>query len=137
MSTKLLSILLVAAGALTLGGCAPRLTAVSTPPPTRDAEHVRDPFSDDVVHLSRGVALAFDCYEGFFPEVCQQAVAKVDDPKIAQVYRAHLEREKSPYGPPTSSLGRTGFVLVGVTPGKTAMRVHSSQGDSDVTIIVE
>lgn len=133
---KQLSILL-AVLAVALGGCAPRLTAVSTPPPTRDAEHVRDPFSDDVVHLSRGVAIAFDCYEGFFPDVCKEAVAKVDDPKIAQVFRAHLEREKSPYGPPTSALGRTGFVLVGVTPGKTSMRVRSSQGDSDVTIIVE
>lgn len=123
---------------LLASGCSPTLYAVSTPPPTRDAEHVQTPFQDDVVRVSRGVAMAFDCYDPFLGGSCRDASAKIDDTEIAKVFPAHLEREKDPYfGGYGDARRRSGFVLVGVKQGRTTVHVQSAEGVRNVVVIVE
>lgn len=119
-------------------GCSPSLYAVSTPPPTRDAEHSSIPFQDDVLRLSRGVAIAFDCYDPFLGGSCREATAKIDDPEIAKVFPAHLERAKDPYyGGYGDARRRSGFVMVGVKEGRTTVHVQSAEGVRNVVVIVE
>lgn len=119
-------------------GCTPTLYAVSTPPPTRDAEHSQTPFQDDVLHVSKGVAIAFDCFDPFLGGSCRDASAKIDDPEIAKVFPAHLEREKDPYfGGYGDARRRSGFVMVGVKEGRTTVHVQSAEGVRNVLVIVE
>ncbi|NUP07919.1 MAG: hypothetical protein HOW73_17885 [Polyangiaceae bacterium] len=119
-------------------GCAPQIRAASTPPPTRSGEHAANLADDDEVRLGKGVALAFDCYEGFFAETCRDATATIDDPTVAKVFPAHLERQKAPWSPAFGSVRpRAGFVVVGVKRGRTVLRVNGSSASSDVQIIVE
>jgi hypothetical protein len=99
-------------------------------------------FEDDVVKLSVGVALAFDCYEGLV-ESCVDASASTADPEVATVRPAFLNRDQpTPYSHAGhSGLGgprpRTGFVLSASCPGTTTLTVRSSGGVSTTQVIVE
>jgi hypothetical protein len=124
-----------------LAGCGPSLWPVSTPPPTGNADHRRPPFEDDVVKLSVGVALAFDCYEGLV-ESCVDASASTADPSIATVRPAFLQREQPALygGPRTHSVEprpRAGFVLIAKSPGTTTLTVQSSAGVSTTQVVVD
>lgn len=124
-----------------LTGCGPSLWPVSTPPPTGKADHQRPPFEDDVVKLSVGVALAFDCHEGLV-ESCVDASAATADPSIATVRPAFLQREQPTFhgGPRPHSVEprpRAGFVLIAKSPGTTTLTVQSSAGVSTTQVVVE
>jgi hypothetical protein len=84
--------------ALCLSGCGPYLRAASTPPPTRTGDHVVNLFDDDEVKLSRGVAVAFDCVDGFTGRPCEASSISVADKSIARVYPGFLERGSRPMG---------------------------------------
>jgi hypothetical protein len=108
------------------------------PPPTRNGEHVFNAFEDDVLKLGQGVALAFECHDGFWFTTCTDATAKVDDPTIAKVFPAHLEHGKDPWGQSYGTASqRSAFVIVGVAKGQTTIRVTSSNGVRDVSIVVD
>jgi hypothetical protein len=134
---KIVAPMLAVAALLSTFGCAPRLTAVSQPPPTRHADHVRRVIDDDTVRVSRGVAIAFDCYEGFFPESCRNATARTGDKKVAKVFPAYLKREANPYYGYGETHPRAGFVITGVAPGQTTLTVESAEGVQTLTVIVE
>jgi hypothetical protein len=119
-----------------LVGCGPQLWAVSTPPPTRTAAHAYNPFDDDTIRLSVGVALAFDCYEGL-GESCTNASASTADGETAIVRPAFLERKPSTFGVPTGPAPRTGFVLIAKRAGTTTLTVQSSEGVTTTEVIVE
>ncbi|MBL8744398.1 MAG: hypothetical protein JNK04_24995 [Myxococcales bacterium] len=120
---------------LTLSGCGPHMFAVSTPPPTRSGAHRVDVFDEDHIKISRGIALAFDCADIWTGAPCSIASLQTEDKKIAQVYPAFLEREKTPWG--TNVEPRSAFVLAGIAPGETVMTVVSDSGTRNVVITVE
>ena len=101
--------------------------ALTPPPPGRVASLNT---SDNELRLSRGVALAFECVTpGGNP--CSEGVATVDDPKIAQVYPAHvgkLDRYMQGTFTPAS------YVVVGLTTGKTTLRIP---GEDPLFVIVQ
>lgn len=118
-------------------GCSPLLVDVSTPPPSKVAEHTREIFADDVVHLSRGVVIAFDCLDPWDFSPCHAESVRTDDPAIARVLRAHLERQKSPWGGGYDTTQKEGYVLVGVKPGATSLFIGGPDGGTRVRVIVE
>lgn len=130
------SLLLGAALVLsTLTGCGPSMFAVSTPPPTRSGAHHVDVFDEDQIKISKGVALAFDCADIWTGNPCSIASLQTENKKVAQVYPAFLERQKTPWG--TTVEPRSAFVLTGIAPGETVMTVVSDSGTRSVVITVE
>lgn len=126
--------------ALTAGctvGCSPILVDVSTPPPSKVAEHSREIFADDEIHLSRGVVIAFDCLDPWDFSPCKADTVRTEDPAVARVMRAHLQREKSPWGGGYDTTQKEGYVLVGVKPGATTMYIGGPDGPTTVKVFVE
>ncbi len=132
MKRTICQALLLAATSLSLSACGPFFHAASTPPPTRTASLNR---ASDQIEISTGVALAFECRSGGTP--CEDAKAVSQDPNIAQVLPAHINRTTERWrwrGPQP----RTGFVVYGVAPGKTTLRVTyngDSEGQLSVTVL--
>jgi hypothetical protein len=123
--------LLIGAG---LAGCSPWLSALTTPPPTLKAELDR---VDETITLSAGVALAFSCnsWDGL---PCEAAKAQTDDPKVAQVLPAHLNQLTRSYGwEDRGPRAPTGFVIVGIEPGKTMLHVTTSSGNVSFAVVVD
>ena len=128
-------IAIILALALCFSGCGPYLRAASTPPPTRTGDHVVNLFDDDEVKLSRGVAVAFDCVDGFTGRPCEASSITVADKSVARVYPGFLERGRDPWGYELAP--RTGFVLAASAAGETTVSVSSETGTRTVRIIVE
>jgi hypothetical protein len=123
---------------IALAGCSEvSLSAITPPPPGRDA--ALDDEADEI-RLSRGVALAFECVsrESGYSGPCRDATIAVDDPTVATVYRAHLDAlgggpwSQQPEGPQQ----QTAFVVVGLGAGQTTVRVATSAGDVDLALTV-
>lgn len=133
---------MILATACVTAGCGPTLWQVSTPPPTRDVALDHEARAG-TLHVARGVAVAFDCVEGFWwIDACRAATATSDNPEVARVLPAHLERETAQpaYGyqaRPNLDRQRSGFVVVGASPGKTVVRVVSSKGTYELDVVVE
>ncbi len=124
----LLAALLAALLSSLLGGCGPWLYAVSTPPPGSIGNLDTD---DERAELTAGSALAFRCDDG---GPCQGARATSDDPSIAEVLPASLARlEMAAFDGFTP---QTTFVIVGKSPGKTRIRVRTSDGNVDLAVRV-
>lgn len=133
MKTRSLGICLFIALA---GGCTPTLYAVSTPPPTRTARlYSKQPVFGNRKHfveISAGVALAFNCSDG---GPCRRATATSDDPGVAQVMPAHLDQLELDYLNSDTTPPAT-FVLTGVRPGETVVRVRSADGNASIKVKV-
>jgi hypothetical protein len=123
----------LAAIVLATAGC-PSLYAVSSAPPLTSAEL---DLVDDRIELSKGVALAIDCYDPWWGGPCEELAVTVDDPSIATVARAHLDKYRDRAGfvyDPQSQ--RSVFVVAGVSPGQTTLRIESDDGDRTLEVWV-
>lgn len=119
---------LLAAAALAVG-CNPVFHAISAPPLAKTA---RLDSRAETIELSPGVALAFECLNPA-GDPCEKATASVDDPKVAGVAPAYLDRLSASWrwrGPQPQS----GFVVWGVAAGKTVIRVRSDSGDAELEV---
>lgn len=134
-SVPIIFLLAIGAGAV-LSGCTPTLYGITPAPPTRTAElRSENPLFGTRKHfarLSAGVALAFNCSKS---GPCRNASATSDDPGIVRVDRAHLNQLEQDFlsydnTPPSS------FVLVGVRPGQTWVRIRSSSGNTKIEVTV-
>lgn len=118
------------------GACTPNLYAVSTPPPLRTAElRSEQPlFSKRTyqVRLSAGVAMAFNCSHG---GPCRDARVTSEDPAVARVVPAHLNRLERDYMSLDHNAPTT-FVLMGVSPGETRVHLASADGDASIRVTV-
>lgn len=109
-------------------GCEPTLSALSTPPPGREAELDTD---TDVVRISEGVALAIECRGQGGP--CEGLVVESDDAELADaraVYRDELAYSTS--GPRSAAA----FVVVGRRAGQTRVQVSSEEGTRSLEVEV-
>ena len=121
--------------ALALGACRPTLFALSTAPPGRtgwlDTKHRH-------LTVSTGVAIAFACEKLGGP--CKHARATSDDPAIAEVVPADLERLQARVEPgwtaSTSMVPTSSFVVVARAAGETTIHVRSADGDRDLSVTV-
>lgn len=122
--------------ALSSTGCTPSLAAVSTPPPTKTARlYSKQPLFQKLryyANLSTGVALAFTCTHG---DPCKNAKISIDDPTVVKVLPAHLARlEMEPLR--RDSLPPSTFLLVGLQPGNTTVRLRASGADATIAVTV-
>lgn len=100
--------------------------ALNAPPPSRVATLDN---AHDALRISAGVALAFECTTAW-GNPCSAGTATVDDPTVAKVMPAHLGR-LSAFA--NGSLPPTSYVVVGVKPGQTLLRVP---GEDPVRVVV-
>ena len=127
---KALALLALAACA---AGCHP-LWAVSSGPPTTQAD--LDHRVDDI-RLTQGVALAVACHDIWWGGPCENMTVASDDPAIARVAFVHLDKYRSPAGYIYDEQGqRAVFVVAGVSPGRTKIRVGGDDADEVVDVIV-
>ncbi len=110
------------------GGCGPWLYAQSTPPPGAVASLDTD---DERAEISEGAALAFRCEKS---GPCQHATATSDDPEIADVMPASLARLDLAFW--NGEAAPATFVIVGKSPGRTRIRVRSSDGGVNLSVKV-
>ncbi len=122
--------------AVTVVGCSPILSTMSSAPPTRIATLDN---MDDEIRISKGVALAISCRNGFWYDPCENASAQTDNPQVAAVVRAHLEKYRRDTGFVYEGYAdeRAVFVLAGVTPGRTTLRIAADDGTRELEVIVQ
>ena len=119
--------------ALALSGCV-HLSAVTTPPPTRtadlDDEH-------ETIEVSAGAALGFECWHNTFLGAgpCPNATARTDDPNTARVYPAYIDQLVPDYVRRSMS-EQVGFVIVGLRPGTTILRIKTDGTDDEYVVKV-
>lgn len=115
----------VALLALSLGACV-HLRAL-TPPPLGGVAVLDD--EAEVLRVSVGAALAFECVG------CDDARATTDRPAVARVYTAYLDR-LDPGWDPRGPQPLDAFVVVGLRPGKTTLRIRAAHADDEYEVEV-
>ena len=126
MKTRWLPLLFLA-----LAACHPHLYAASVPPPGAVGSlHSGNNTSE----LTEGTVLAFECVKYASP--CRNAVAKSDDPEIAEVLPASLAQLWLDYMGNAGVVQQSEFVIIGKKPGTTVIRVQASQGHRALRVTV-
>ncbi len=119
--------------ALCCSGCSP-LWSMSSAPPTAKAELDHD---TDRVELTQGVALAISCRDIWMGMPCEDMTVESDDPAIARVSFVHLDKYRHDagfvYDP---SHPRATFLIAGVRPGVTKVRVGGKDADEVLEVHV-
>jgi hypothetical protein len=111
-------------------GCEP-LWSMSSAPPTTQAEFQ---IMSDRIDVTQGVALAIACRDVWSGGPCENMTVTSDDPTIAGVSFVHLDKYRSAYGHVSDIQSqRSAFLVAGVTPGKTTIRI----GGDDANEIIE
>ncbi len=129
MKRAALASALLAACACALG-CSPRIVAISPAPPDRVLELDE---AHDRIELSDGVGIGFECYRD--GSSCREPRAVTRDPAVVRVYPAHLAHVDYSWGYAPQRTA-TGFVLVGMSPGRTTLHVESEGWSHDYEIEV-
>jgi hypothetical protein len=119
--------------AVALSGCV-HLSAVTTPPPTRTAELDDD---NETIEVSAGAALGFECWHHAFwgAGPCPNATARTDDPNTARVYPAYIDQLVPDYRRRSMS-EQVGFVVVGLRPGTTILRIKTDGTEDEYVVTV-
>ena len=120
-----------------LAGCGDvYVQALTVPPPGKvaqlDAENLE-------LEVSRGVAFAFECTESNsdYTGPCRDSTLSSDDAAIAQAFPSYLDSLAGAYG--GGDLGprsRSAFVVVGMTAGKTDLRLATPDKDLSIRVTV-
>ena len=110
MKSILLVVVVVACSACT------SYRTVTAPPPGHVASLDN---AHDQLRVSQGVAIAFECTTAW-GNPCSAGQASIDDPKVARVLPAHLDRLETYLD---GTFAPTSYVVVGVAPGKTVLRI--------------
>ncbi len=123
-------------------GCAPLVSTVSVPPPSRSGSlWVKSRDGEDTIRVSKGVALAIECRDIWWGGPCENAKARTNDSKIARVLPAHLDKKPSPRSDSSytyeNANHRSVFVIAGVEAGQTELTIASDDGNRTFQILVE
>ena len=114
--------------ALGVAGCEPTLSALTTPPPGREAELDTE---SDAVRISEGVALAIECRGQSGP--CTALALESDDAAVADARVVFRDELASSTGGPRSAAA---FVIVGRRAGETRVRLSSDEGSRTLAVEV-
>jgi len=121
------------AGAAFAAGCSPNVFALTPAPPMRIAELDS---AADTIDVSEGVAMAFECRDGFSHGPCDAFRVESRDPSIATVHLAHVDPEHGAWSRSRPE-ALTSFVLVGIKPGNTVVTTRSGKWSRDYQVTVE
>jgi len=127
-----------------VSGCSSSTTVsiLTAPPPGRVASLDE---TNGAFELSRGVAIALECYEYSAEEYsgpCRDLQVTVDDDTRAVILPAHLEtlsttnRFEQGYSSIDALAERAGAIVAGVTGGATQLTVASRSSALELTLIV-
>jgi hypothetical protein len=128
MTKRILLFVVLVMGAT---ACGPRFHAMTTPPPGRTAHLTeKNKFWGGWkygVRITEGTVLAVGCD-------CSRLSVSSDDSRLVTVMKAHATNKN----PATQRDARVAsFVIVGLRPGKTRVRVHASNGNKTIPVTVE
>jgi len=124
-------------------GCRPVVFPVSSAPLEREGtiDGVVESTGDDVIHVSKGVALALECRDPWDWNACDAMNVRSASPAIARVLPAHLDKYRSPYGmtewQDADRSHRAAFVVMGVEAGETDVTLRSAQGARRYHVVVD
>lgn len=119
--------------ALTCAACSPLWPVSSAPPTTRASHHVLN----DRIDLTQGVALAIACRSVWSGMPCENLTVTSDDPAIATVSFVHLDKYRDPMGHVSDpAQQRSAFLVAGVAPGRTRIRVGGNDADEVIDVFV-
>lgn len=109
------------------------LEALTVPPPGKAATLDTE---NRTLELSRGIAFAFACTEsGGYSGPCRDATITSTEPSIATAFSSYVDELDRAYdGGDLGPRNKSAFVIVGMTPGTTDVRI-TTEGE-DVTISV-
>jgi hypothetical protein len=138
MSASRWSLLLLAASSLLAGCQDAEFSAISTPPPGREATLRDERDNDDderSIRLTRGVALAFSCT--YKNDPCRGATAKVSDSSRIQVLSAHVDELYETQYVDQDRSQVSAFVVFATTAGRATLTVdvEGKSYDFDVTVV--
>lgn len=120
--------------ALCCSGCSP-LWSMSSAPPTTKAELN---LHTDRVELTQGVALAISCRSVWSGRPCEGLTVVSEDPSIARVSFAHLDKYRHDAGFVYDiDRRRAAFLIAGVSPGVTKVRVGGEHADEVLEVVVQ
>jgi hypothetical protein len=121
--------------------CSPIVYTTSAAPPSREGK-LWNAYKDgeDAVVVSKGVAIAIECRDPWWGTACDDAIAKIADPKIARVLPAHLEKTREPWAQGAYAdegvSQRAVFVVAGVAEGETKLTLDSAEGQRVFRVVV-
>ncbi len=124
-------------------GCSPTLFPISSAPPEREGSirGMVEGTDENIIHLSKGVALALECRSEWDFEACQKMAITSREPKIARVMPAHIDKYRTPWGTTewfdADKSHRGAFVVMGVESGETDIELTSSEGNRAYHVIVD
>ena len=120
-----------------IAGCDPiSVTALTVPPPGKTAQLDDESLE---LELSHGIALGFECTANTndYYGPCRNPRAKMTDETIAAVFSSYLDSVADTWNDGAAGpRSRTAFVVVGLAPGKTTLKVTTTDGDVDVSVTI-
>jgi hypothetical protein len=112
-----------------------RVEALTVPPPGKTAQLDAE---NQTLHLSRGVAFAFECTEwngDGYSGPCRGGTATGTNPEVATVFKSYLDTLAPAYdGGDLGPRSRAAYVVVGLAVGEAKVRVDTP--DDHITIDV-
>jgi hypothetical protein len=133
----------ITAVAVSSAGCKPFIAPVTSAPIDHEGRVEAEEFNDadDIIHVSKGAAIAVECRAEPWWQPCSGATARTENNAIARVLPAHLEKYRSPWGNTdyvdADSSHRSSFVVVGVDAGETVLHFETQDGNRAFHIVVE
>lgn len=124
--------------ALLGAGCGEvNVAALTVPPPGKTAQLDAE---NQTLHLSRGVAFAFECteWDNSYDGPCRNARVTATNPDVAPAYKSYVDSLAPTWdGGDVGPRSRAAFVIVGLAVGDAKVRVDTSDDyvTIDVTVI--
>jgi hypothetical protein len=114
-----------------------RVEAITVPPPGKTAQLDTE---DQTLHLSRGVAFAFECteWDNSYDGPCRNARVTATNPDVASAYKSYVDSLAPTWdGGDVGPRSRAAFVVVGLAVGDAKVRVDTSEDylTIDVTVV--
>ena len=119
-----------------VAGCNP-LFPVSSAPPMTQGSHQYPMWENDLIRITQGVVIAVRCRSVWSGMPCEEMTVTSDDPSIARVSFVHLDKYRSSTGLVyDAGEQRSAFLVAGVKPGKTTIRVGGEDADETIDVFV-
>ena len=113
------------------------LSALTVAPPGKTA-HLDN--EADALHLSRGIAIGFECTsnEGNYNGPCRKAKIYVDNQDIVAGFTSYMDTTLDSYeGGFEGPRQRSAFVIVGLQPGTTDVTIDTDDGNVTLDVTIE
>ena len=116
-------------------GCQQPLSfqALTSPPPFAQATLAEDSAGDTSITLTKGVALAFSCWDPRTGDPCSPLAATMLDPSVAEVLPGYLDGLQSSTD---GDLPQGALVVVGLKAGATTLDVNAGDDSASINVTI-